>query len=972
MADFRTDVIAGGRKCVLYRRLVVIAVNSLPLETMICAQPQGGAPHLSPQDLSLQIKLFLSGADPQHGQKLSPRDHARCALLLLRCLPPARHAVLEHLRSVFHESVSSFLNERDSQEALQQPSSSQRRAPPPVINLGLDEVTKEVQKVLEEFIRLNPRAWAPLISAWSIELMGQLSSKHANRQGMPHSTSLNELLQLWMSCGATRVLMDIYTLCLSAMIDSCPDACVDALLDTSVQHTPHFDWVVAHIGNSFPSTIISRVLSCGLKDFCAHSSPAETPEKRVPKLGSVVGILGHLSSRHGNSIRQEILRMFHESLRPGSKQQRATLPYLLQLAALSPSLLGTVCQDLVDSLKPSTLAQLQQHCSTLPREELDNMLNLSVHLACQTSAGAPRLLRFLLDTAMPASVITTPGLAVHDSVREACDRIVRLLLLSLQKQVYGRIGGRALSESQPRAVLFLDAMRSHLPDLCAEMLRLERKRHLWLHQLLGLLCIYSNPPCAPEALCLLLTMAQSPEELGLAVQLHAVISSSVPGLAEAAVARCVAQVHAGALTDKRALLLLQNLALVVQSEEGGMGREMGTALSENLSDFGQLVLHSNPTVCEAACLLLCCSPLPSSLPPAQLHLLIRSSSYLLFRSMHIRSSSGVSSASKLLLKLSKVSHAGRKSVLHELVEGALHEGNAGLFGGQSVGTTSQKSEGSTGSLLESNSHLGSTVDFSGSVWSVFHAGVIGSGLKPEEKIIRRKQEECAENTQRLLSLLCGCCAKKTEENGQMAALDPEAAKTLAVTITECACADVTNSELSWPPEEHARTTVQRDLLIYRCFQKNPLLFQLLHLVAQGRPALCYCSVLLRGLLATLLAHWEASRESSSVDSPWHLMASCELVSCMGEGQLLPPALTNMQEMFSLLAPYEVRLLLLSVWDFVRENGPFPQRFVFQAGRGVFNRDFTREGDPTKYMGIVHSVLHRNIDRLGLLSGRFQL
>ncbi|MEE6527750.1 hypothetical protein FKM82_029348, partial [Ascaphus truei] len=383
---------------------------------MLPSQPQAGPPQLSPQELSLQIKSFLSGSDPQHGQKLSPRDHARCSLLLLRCLPPARHAVLEHLRSVFHDSVSSFLSERDSQDPL--PSSSHRRAPPAPSTHGLDEVTQEVQKVLEEFIRLNPRAWAPLISAWSIELMGQLSSKHAGRHGVPHSASLNELLQLWMSCGATRALMDIYTHCLSTMIGSCPDACVDALLDTSVQHSPHFDWVVAHIGNSFPSTIISRVLSCGLKDFCAHNSPAETPtsEKRVPKLGSVVGILGHLSSRHGPSIRQEILRMFHDSLRPGGKQQRAALPYLLQLAALSPSLLGTVCQELVDSLKPATLAQLQQHCASLPREELDNMLNLSVHLACQTSVGAPRLLRFLLDTAMPASVITTPGLAVHDSV----------------------------------------------------------------------------------------------------------------------------------------------------------------------------------------------------------------------------------------------------------------------------------------------------------------------------------------------------------------------------------------------------------------------------------------------------------------------------------------------------------------------------------------------------------------------------
>ncbi|XP_053304772.1 integrator complex subunit 5 [Spea bombifrons] len=940
---------------------------------MIASQQQGDSSPISPQEICLQIKSFLSGLDPQHGHKLTHREHARCSLLLLRCLPAARHAVLEHLRSVFHDSVCAFLSERDSIDSLSAtPSSSQRRALP-ASTPGLNEVTQEVQKVLEEFIRFNPHTWAPLISAWSIELMGQLSSKHAGRQGMPHSASLNELLQLWMSCGATRVLMDIYTHCLSTMIGSCPDACVDALLDTSVQHSPHFDWVVAHIGNSFPSTIISRVLSCGLKDFCAHSSHSEAPEKRVPKLGSVVGILRHLSSRHGSSIRQEILRMFHDSLRPGSKQHRTTLPYLLQLGALSPSLLGNVCEELVDSLKPVTLVQLQQHCSTLPREELDNMLNLTVHLACQTSVGAPRLLRFLLDTAMPASVITTPGFTVNDSIREACDRIVRLLLLSLQKQVYGKPGGRGSCDAPPRAVPFLDAMRVYLSEVCTEMLRLERKRYLWLHQLLGLLCLYSSPSCAPEALGLLLSLAQNPEELGLAVQLSAVLSPSMQGLREAAVTHCVAQVHTGGLTDKQTLQLLQNLALVLQSEGESIGRETEKTVSKYLSDFGQLLLHKVPGVCEAACFLLCSCSLPTSLPPSQLHLLIQSSCHLLFRSMHLHSSAGVSSSSCLLLQLSRVSPAGRKAVVHQLVEGSLHEGNSGLFGGHGSASQGHNIDGAAASLLESNSHLCSAVDFSGSVWSVFHAGVIGSGLKADERSRQSRQQESVENTQTLLALLCCCCcARKGEEGEHPATLDPEAVKTLAVTLSECVCPDVTNGDLAWPPEEHARTTVQRDLVIYKCFRRNPLLFQLLRLVALGRPALCYCSVLLRGLLATLLSHWEASREPSSERSPWHLQASCELISCMGEGQLLPPTLTNMHEMFPLLAPYEVRLLLLSVWDFVQENGPFPQRFVFQAGKGVFSRDFTREGDPAKYMGIVYSVLHRNIERLGLLSGRFQL
>ncbi|NWY08287.1 INT5 protein, partial [Nothoprocta ornata] len=79
----------------------------------------------------------------------------------------------------------------------------------------------------------------------------------------------------------------------------------------------------------------------------------------------------------------------------------------------------------------------------------------------------------------------------------------------------------------------------------------------------------------------------------------------------------------------------------------------------------------------------------------------------------------------------------------------------------------------------------------------------------------------------------------------------------------------------------------------------------------------------------------------------------------------------MHELFHRLAPFELRLLLLSVWEYVRDNGPLPQRFAFRAERGLFARDFARDADAAKYLAVLHSVLHRNVDRLGLLAGRFR-
>ena len=193
----------------------------------------------SAQELSQEIKAFLTGVDPVLGHQLSAREHARCGLLLLRSLPPARAAVLDHLRGVFDESVRAHLAALDENPVAGPP---HLRPPPPshvpAGGPGLEDVVQEVQQVLSEFIRANPKAWAPVISAWSIDLMGQLSSTYSGQhQRVPHATgSLNELLQLWMGCRATRTLMDIYVQCLSALIGSCPDACVDALLDTSVQY----------------------------------------------------------------------------------------------------------------------------------------------------------------------------------------------------------------------------------------------------------------------------------------------------------------------------------------------------------------------------------------------------------------------------------------------------------------------------------------------------------------------------------------------------------------------------------------------------------------------------------------------------------------------------------------------------------------------------------------------------------------
>uniref|UniRef100_A0A8C6UAI2 Integrator complex subunit 5 n=1 Tax=Neogobius melanostomus TaxID=47308 RepID=A0A8C6UAI2_9GOBI len=952
------------------------------------------------QELSNEIKSFISGVDSVQGRKLSVREHARCAVRLLRSVPACRAAVLEHLRGVYDEHVSVFLHNLETEGEAASGASA-----------NLEDIIQEVHGVLSEFIRLNPRAWAPLVSSWAVDLLGQLSSKHAGRRCTPHSSSLNELLQLWMSCAATRALMEAYSQCLAAMLAWCPDACVDALLDTSVQHSPHFDWVVAHIGSAFPGTIISRVLACGLKDFCSHGAKDQgfvvmgmDKGAKVPKIGSVVGILGHLAVHHSDSIRKELLRMFQESLTPSNQLspnlsstswetspqlRRAAVPFLLQLAAMSPDLFGAVSSELVELLRPPVLLQLHSLLQGLPREELDNMLGLAVHLISQSPTGGAQTLRFLADTATPASVIISgPATSPHEGVREGCDRLLQMLLLHLHKLVYNRSDGvegkphnSVLSQPQ-RMIPFLEELQTHVGELCAETLRLERKRHLWLHQLLCLLSMYGGPSVATEAICQLLTQAQNPEELALAWQLHSTLSLCMVGLIPAAVTRTVAQIHTNTLSPWQLRQLLLNLAAAIRSQEEerrgtvrplySMAVQLGSAVSGHLHDFGPLLLHGDSAVSHAAVQLLSCSPLPHACSPGHLLLLSRAAVTYFFLALRKRQEGrrAVNSSVLLLSRFAGYSPLTLKSILQQLVEGALHKGNADLFGGQATAITDVPPPSSStlsdlgASLLSINCQFGTTANFSGSVWSVFHAGVIGKGLKVNSP---------AKNIKTFIAVLVQCCSstglngtfsgsRPVSDSSESPTINAEAAKVVAVTMVENVCPDVSNSELSWPPEEHARTTVERDIHIRRCFEAHPVLFPMLQVVAAGR-----------GLLATLLSHWEASRDPSSTDSPWHLQASSILVSCMGEGQLIPPVLANVHEAFPHIAPFEVRLLLLAVWEYVRGNGPMPQKFTFSSEKGgMFCRDFSRDGDVARYVAPIHSVLHKNIDRLGHLCWRFQL
>ncbi|NWT48983.1 INT5 protein, partial [Chroicocephalus maculipennis] len=188
-----------------------------------------------------------------------------------------------------------------------------------------------------------------------------------------------------------------------------------------------------------------------------------------------------------------------------------------------------------------------------------------------------------------------------------------------------------------------------------------------------------------------------------------------------------------------------------------------------------------------------------------------------------QNAAGLCYGGRLLARLSAVSPAAGKAVLTQLVEGALRGGNAELFGatGEKSGGEEPGQEGKNAvSLLDINRRFTATVNFAGGVWSVFHAGVIGKGLKTPAGPGGREAEELECNLQIFLSLLLRCCrgGRFSPDPPSLLAIHPEAAKAVAAALVESVCPEAAGGELVWPPEEQARGTVERDLRICRRFR----------------------------------------------------------------------------------------------------------------------------------------------------------
>ncbi len=121
--------------------------------------------------------------------ELDTTEIVKTATSLLKNFPAAREAVLYYFCQVVDESIRLHFTQNSSQGP--ESASAKKRL------TDKQDAVSLIHEALSSLIKWNAKGWAPIISTWSLRLLGQMSSYHAPHLQLGHSNhGLNETLQV--------------------------------------------------------------------------------------------------------------------------------------------------------------------------------------------------------------------------------------------------------------------------------------------------------------------------------------------------------------------------------------------------------------------------------------------------------------------------------------------------------------------------------------------------------------------------------------------------------------------------------------------------------------------------------------------------------------------------------------------------------------------------------------------------------
>lgn len=819
-----------------------------------------------------------------------------------------------------------------------------------------DSLVLQINSLLGELVETCPNIWCRDVARWAVIQLGRWSVEWDGII-VSNDATLEERVARWLDCLPAQVLANLTVSCVAHDADNT----VAALLDASVHNGPALNWLVAHVGCSFPATIVNRVLSLGLRSFTAATSLNQATHQ----LNSIVTILNHLAERHFPEIQRELRSVLLSSLSDNSDDcAKAVVPYLLNLSNTSQS--RAVLKALTASLPQVLRSDRRISCIAnklswwIPKyfPSSEALIDLLVHLLLISSEPATCELIFLL---LRGSVLPS-----SDQGSQFATKLFHYLIGELNIIVYTKFN----LSSVPRPLLkclgtdakedsdYDDVMT--IADVINWSLEMDNEVGVKrIGQILTFIIVEQGPD-AFSAIFQTILQFNCPVNRDTIYLLHTVISAIInhqPSYDRPFknLSFCIAQnlfpdVKLNSILN--AVKKLEALHVGARENSSYITKSLTNALLSNINHLSKLV--NVPEIGYSVLELLSHMPLEKPLSLSHLMSLGHAVVYHFFSSLkNVTLEKKLKSANlcnKILLQLSH-STLAHSIFVRLLFEASFRPEWSYLFGARKDVFLEIKE--SPHHLLLTNHEFDSWVKIPKSHNTIFHSGKISKGQMVRSHEMSLDEENVTLNTQLLLNLLGTCCRAQGPNQG---------ATTLALLLVEYISPDIMFNGFPWP-EEFIKFTFERDLAIKKTFEDFPIAWHFLDLVARCRPALCYCSVLVRALTAALTAYWNTCSDSFASQSTDQMKATKKLLEVMVVGQFLPEVFCVLPQMVEKLAPHEVVCILQDIWTYMRDNTPSPDRWILMPS-GLHQRQ-PENLDP-RYTDRCRKLIHVHIDIFGHL------
>jgi len=239
--------------------------------------------------------------------------------------------------------------------------------------------------------------------------------------------------------------------------------------------------------------------------------------------------------------------------------------------------------------------------------------------------------------------------------------------------------------------------------------------------------------------------------------------------------------------------------------------------------------------------------------------------------------------------------------------------------------------------------------------TVFHAGVIGDGKRVEALANTVSEEQALVNRECVCGLMVRLC--RTPSGPE------EGSKRLALILVELISPDIMYNGIPWPEEEFIKVTIERDLSISRLVVNHPILWSLMELLALQKPALCYCSVIVRAVVSVCITHWQSTVSWKLEDHPAQMKLTRKVISLMGYGQFIPRQMAVLSQIIHILDPSQLHCILIDIWNYMRVNVPGPNIFQVCDKSGVLFRDFGPYEEYKPYCDRMRMVMVANLEKV---------